>query len=88
MKIAYLNPWKNAAENQAYKSLAIGAARIGHVLVYCRVPEDVERARPDFVLFVASSVPKVVDFRTYLGMGRAHRRRWYAIDGISRPRKS
>ncbi len=74
MKIAYLNPWTDAAENQAYKSLAIGAVRLGHVLVDCRVAEDVERARPDFVLSVASSVPKVADFPTYLTLHEPKRR--------------
>lgn len=74
MKIAYLNPWENAAENQAYKSLAIGAARKGHVLIDCRVSEDVERVKPDFVLSVASSVPKVVDFPSYLTVHEPKRR--------------
>ena len=30
MRIAFLNPWKNAAENQAFRSLQIAAERVGH----------------------------------------------------------
>jgi hypothetical protein len=66
MRIAYLNPWANAAENQAYFSLAAAGRSIGVDLVSCSTPEDVEQSRAEFVLSVASSVPKVVDLPSYL----------------------
>jgi Glycosyl transferase family 2 len=66
MKIAYLNPWENAAENQAYFSMAAAARHLGHELVDCRTANDIELAAPEFVLSVASSIPKVVDVPTYL----------------------
>ena len=50
MKIAYLNPWKEVAENQAFQSLAIAAGRIGHHLVHCSNSTEVEDCSPDFVL--------------------------------------
>jgi len=66
MKIAYLNPWSNAAEGQAYFSLAAAGRSLGLDLVSCSTPEEVEQADPEFVLSVASSVPKVVDVPSYL----------------------
>jgi len=74
MKIAFLNPWENAAENQAYQSLLIASKRLGHELIDCRIAEDVERAAPDFVISVASSIPKVADFPTYLTVHEPTRR--------------
>jgi hypothetical protein len=66
MRIAYLNPWKNAAENQAYFSLAAAARKLGHEVIDCRTATDVEGSSVDFVLSVASSIPKVVDVPSYL----------------------
>lgn len=68
MKIAYLNPWSGVAENQAYSSLAAAARNIGVELVDCRVPEDVARCQPEFVIAVAPQLPKSVDFPCYLTM--------------------
>jgi hypothetical protein len=68
MKIAYLNPWKHAAENQAYMSLAGAAPKLGLELVECADERAVERDNFDFVLSVASSVPKVADIPTYLNV--------------------
>jgi hypothetical protein len=66
MRIAYLNPWANAAENQAYFSLASAGRSLGIELVSCSTPEEAEQSRAEFVLSVASSVPKVVDLPSYL----------------------
>jgi hypothetical protein len=66
MRLAYLNPWANAAENQAYFSLAAAGRPLGIDLVSCSTPEDAEQSRAEFVLSVASSVPKVVDLPSYL----------------------
>jgi glycosyl transferase family 2 len=66
VRVAYLNPWANAAENQAYFSLAAAGRAVGVELVSCSTPEDAEQSRADFILSVASSVPKVVDIPSYL----------------------
>jgi len=42
MKIAFLNPWRNAAENQAFSSLRIAALRIGHDMAHCTNSSDGE----------------------------------------------
>jgi hypothetical protein len=65
MRIAFLNPWKEAAENQAYASQSIAARRLGHQLIHCTNSSDVEETRPDFVLAFASTQPKLTDFPTY-----------------------
>lgn len=74
MKIAYMNPWEHAAESQAYLSLAAGAAKLEIELIDCRVAEDIENARPDFVISVASSIPKVADYPSYLTLHEPRRR--------------
>ena len=74
MKIAYMNPWEYAAESQAYLSLAAGAAKLEIELIDCRVAEDIESARPDFVISVASSIPKVADYPSYLTLHEPRRR--------------
>ena len=65
MRIAFLNPWRNASENQAFRSLQIAAARIGHEVVACTNSDDLEQASPEFVLAVASIQPKLTRFPTY-----------------------
>ncbi len=74
MKIAYLNPWSDSAENQSYHSLRAAAVKLGIELVDCRVGEDVEAANPEFVISVASSIPKVADVTTYLTVHEPKRR--------------
>jgi Glycosyl transferase family 2 len=66
LKVAYLNPWVNAAENQAFMSLAAGGRNVGVELLSCGTAEEIERSGVDFVLSVASSVPKVADVPSYL----------------------
>ena len=65
MKIGFLNPWANAAENQAFRSLEIAAARIGHELVHCANSSEVDEQQPDFVLASASTQPKLNDIPHY-----------------------
>ena len=65
MRIAFLNPWTVAAENQAFASLSIAAQRIGHELIHCANSSDVEACNPDFVLASASTQPKLNDVPHY-----------------------
>ena len=65
MRIAFLNPWRNAAENQAFRSLEVAAARIGHELVNCTNSDEIQQAEPEFVLAAASTQPKLTKFPTY-----------------------
>jgi phosphoglycerol transferase len=65
MRIAYLNPWKHAAENQAFRSLQLAAARIGHELIHCADSDEIEVQQPDFVLATASTQPKLNDCPHY-----------------------
>jgi hypothetical protein len=65
MRIAYLNPWRHAAENQAFRSLQQAATRIGHELIHCTDSDEVEVQQPDFVLATASTQPKLNDCPHY-----------------------
>jgi Glycosyl transferase family 2 len=65
LKIAFLNPWRNAAENQAFRSLQRAAARIGHEFVQCCNSDEVDACQPDFVLAAASTQPKLNDVPHY-----------------------
>ncbi|MBN8734223.1 MAG: glycosyltransferase family 2 protein [Acidobacteria bacterium] len=65
MKIAFVNQFRNAAENQAYESLRIAAERIGHQLIHCAGSAEVDACQPDFVLAPASTRPKLNDFPHY-----------------------
>jgi hypothetical protein len=65
MKIAYLNPYRQAAENQAFKSLEDAAQKIGSTLIHCINSEEILAAQPDFVLATASTQPKLTGIPTY-----------------------
>src|SRR3954447_25549848 len=65
MKIAYLNPWRNAAENQAFESLRVAAGRIGHELVHCANSMEVAAHVPDFVFASSFARPKLNDIPHY-----------------------
>lgn len=65
MRIAFLNPWRSAAENQAYQCLRAAAERIGHELVHCADSRDIETCSPDFVLATASTQAKLNDVPHY-----------------------
>jgi phosphoglycerol transferase len=64
-KIAFLNPWRNAAENQAFNSLRIAAERLGHLLVHCSNSMEIEERDPDFVLATASTQAKLTRHPTF-----------------------
>lgn len=66
MRIAYHNPWIQAAENQSFASLAIAARNLGAKVFPCVNHNEIEACNPDFVLSVSSSVPKMVDVPSYL----------------------
>jgi len=72
MKIGFLNPWQDAAENQCFQSLAIAAARIGHELVHCANSMEVAAHAPSFVLACSSIQPKLNDTPHYAVI-HAHR---------------
>jgi hypothetical protein len=61
LRIGFLQPWQNSAENQAFSSLSIAAGRTGHELLYCRNSADVEAQSPDFVLASGPTQPKLND---------------------------
>jgi len=65
MKIGLLNPWKQAAENQLIPALARAAAALGHTVVECTNTRDVLDHRPDFVLSMSRTQPKLTDIPTY-----------------------
>ena len=64
-KIAFLNPWRNSSENQAYQSLRVAAARVGCTLIGCSNSMEIEACDPDFVLAVASTQPKLTRHPTF-----------------------
>ena len=66
MRIAYLNPWANAAENQSFMSLSLAGQGLGIELVHCSNHAEITACQPDFVLSVSSSVPKIADIPSYL----------------------
>ncbi|HLK19589.1 MAG TPA: glycosyltransferase family A protein [Bryobacteraceae bacterium] len=65
MRIAFLNPWNEAAETQAFWSLRVSAARIGHELILCANSSDIDACSPDFVLVTAPIQAKLNDFPHY-----------------------
>src|SRR5262245_36447296 len=65
LKIAYLNPWRNSAESQAFQSMRIAAERIGHELVHCSNSSEIIECAPDFVLATASTQPKLTGHPTF-----------------------
>ena len=64
-KIAFLNPWRNCAENQAFNSLRIAAEQLGHLLVHCSNSMEIEERDPDFVLATASTQAKLTQHPTF-----------------------
>jgi hypothetical protein len=64
-KIAFLNPWRNCAENQAFNSLRIAAERLDHVLIHCSNSMEIEACDPDFVLATASTQAKLTRHPTF-----------------------
>src|SRR5215831_2711682 len=63
--VAFLNPWRDSSENQAYHSLRVAAARLRCTLVACANSMDIEACDPDYVLAVASTQPKLTRHPTF-----------------------
>ena len=64
-RIGYLNPWREKAENQAFKSLKIAAQRLEHELVLVTNSDEILEANVDFVLAVHPNQPKTTDVPTF-----------------------
>ena len=79
-RIGFLNPWKDKAENQAFRSLQIAAERIGHDLVHVTTSDETLAAAPDFVLAAASTQPKTTDIPTFGVIHEPRTRFWEKID--------
>jgi hypothetical protein len=74
-RIAFLSPWRDSADDQAYRSLRVAADRLGCSLISCRNSMDIEACDPDYVLAVTSSQPKLTRHPTF-GMIREPRERF------------
>jgi len=79
-RIGFLNPWRNAAENQAFHSMAIAADRIGHTLVHVATTAEVEAADLHFVIATASTQPKTTDIPTFGAIHEPRERFWQNQD--------
>jgi Glycosyl transferase family 2 len=77
LRIGYLNPWRDSAENQAFKSMEIAAGRLGFSLVYVTTSAEVEDAELDFVIALASTQPKATSAPTF-GMIHEPRTRFFS----------
>lgn len=75
-RVGYLNPWKNAAENQAYHSMASAAAKAGHSLVHVSTTTEIEAADLDFVIATASTQPKTTSVPTFGSIHEPRERFW------------
>jgi hypothetical protein len=65
LRIAFLNPWTEKAENQEFAKNRIAAERLGHEFIQCTNSADVEACAPDFVLAASLTQPKLNDFPHY-----------------------
>src|SRR6266576_4640813 len=65
MKIGLINPWRNAAENQATAVISLVAERLGHEVAVCVNTEEAIASRPDFILSLSIFVPKLTNIPTY-----------------------
>lgn len=75
-RIGFLNPWKDKAENQAFRSLQEGARRIGHELVHVTTSNEIHAANLDFVIAVASTQPKLTEVPTFGAIHEPRSRFW------------
>src|SRR3954453_18944261 len=75
LRIGFLNPWQNAAENHAFCSLKIAGQRIGYDIIHVCNSDQIEAAKLDFVLASASTQPKLTDIPTF-GIVHEPRRRF------------
>ena len=65
LRIGFLNPWKDKAENQAFSSLAIAAERVGHKLIHLTTSDEIIRSDVAFVLAVHPNQPKTTNIPTF-----------------------
>jgi hypothetical protein len=65
VKIGLLNPWSNAAENQLIPAIARVTASLGHTAVECKNTQDVLAHRPDLVIAMSRTQPKLTHIPTY-----------------------
>lgn len=75
-RIAFLLPWTQTAENQAFASLQIAARTLGHELIQVATSDDIYAAKPDFVIAVASGQPKVTSVPTFASVHEPRVRYW------------
>ena len=75
-RIGYLNPWRDKAENQAFKSLSEGARRIGHEFIHVTTSDEILAANLDFVIAVASTQPKLTEVPTFGAIHEPRVRFW------------
>jgi hypothetical protein len=75
-RIGFLNPWRDKAENQAFRSLKEGAARVGHTLVHVTTSDEVLAANLDFVIAVASTQAKLTGVPTFGAIHEPRQRFW------------
>ncbi len=64
-RIGFLNPWREGAEIQAFKSLSLAARRIGCELIRVHNSQEIIAAAPDFVLAIEPGQPKTTDVPTF-----------------------
>jgi hypothetical protein len=75
-RIGFLNPWREKAENQAFRSLEEGAQRVGHTLVHVTTSDEILAANLDFVIAVASTQPKLTSVPTFGAIHEPRMRFW------------
>ena len=79
-RIGYLNPWKNAAESQAYHSMARAAIKAVHSLIHVSTTAEINAANLDFVIATSSTQPKATDVPTFGSIHEPRERFWQSSD--------
>jgi hypothetical protein len=75
-RIGFMNPWREKAENQAFRSLEEAARRIGHEFIHVTTSDEVLAADLDFVIAVASTQPKLTHLPTFGAIHEPRSRFW------------
>jgi hypothetical protein len=75
-RIGYLNPWRDKAENQAFRSLEEAARRVGHTFVHATTSDEILAENLDFVIAVASTQPKLTHVPTFGAIHEPRTRFW------------
>ena len=66
MKIALHNPWPQRPGNRRFEAFQKAGAPLGVTFADCADERDIDASRPDLVVSITSSVPKIVDVPSYL----------------------